>query len=118
MDAITTPLPFIHGNMKRLFLLTGLDPTNDRFHADIANTFMQNNDSTSRYELLATQYEKFEATKKTALRSNVGILRLNWINKYTQRRPAVVLIFVDLEWDDPNFSEKKTECESKIHSLK
>uniref|UniRef100_A0A914YZ61 Trafficking protein particle complex subunit 11 domain-containing protein n=1 Tax=Panagrolaimus superbus TaxID=310955 RepID=A0A914YZ61_9BILA len=118
MDAITTPLQFIHANMKRLYLLTGLDPTNDRFHADISNAFIQNNDPSSRYELLTAQYEQFEPSDKIDLRPNVGILRVNWIDKYTLRRPAVVLIFVDLEWDDPNFNEKKTECESKIHSLK
>uniref|UniRef100_A0AC35FYW7 Trafficking protein particle complex subunit 11 n=1 Tax=Panagrolaimus sp. PS1159 TaxID=55785 RepID=A0AC35FYW7_9BILA len=118
MDAIPTPLQFIHANMKRLYLLTGLDPTNDRFHADISNSFIQNNDPSSKYELLTAQYEQFEPTDKIDLRPNVGILRVNWIEKYTQRRPAVILIFVDLEWDDPNFNEKKTECESKIHSLK
>uniref|UniRef100_A0A7E4VLU6 Trafficking protein particle complex subunit 11 n=1 Tax=Panagrellus redivivus TaxID=6233 RepID=A0A7E4VLU6_PANRE len=118
MDAVDIPVAVAHSNMKRLFLMTGLDPTNDRFHADIANAFRQSNDNIIKFEFLSPQHQMFERPEKVALKPNVGILRKSWIEKYTARRPAVILIFMDLEWDDPNFAEKKTECESKINSLR
>lgn len=118
MEFLNIPVQLVRSNMKRLFILTGLDPSNDRFHTDILNAFLQNNDSTMKYELLSPQHQMFNKNNKAVLKPNVGILRTAWIDKYVMQRPAVVLIFIDLEWDDPNFIEKKTECESKINSLR
>ena len=118
MDPLSIPVQFIRSNMKRLFLITGLDPSNDRFHADICAAFLQNSDPSAKYELLSAQHQIFNKTDKATLKPSVGILRTSWIDKYTLRRPAVILIFIDFEWDDPNFNEKKSECESKISSLR
>ena len=48
----------------------------------------------------------------------MGILRHNWLRKHSQELPAVVVFFFDLEWDDPQWEEKVTECASKIKVIR
>lgn len=47
-----------------------------------------------------------------------GILKRNWMDKYANQIPAVVVIFYDLEWDDVFWNEKKLECASRVQSVR
>lgn len=47
-----------------------------------------------------------------------GIMKRNWMNKYLNLVPSVVVIFYDLDWDDPFWNEKKIECASRVHSVR
>lgn len=47
-----------------------------------------------------------------------GILKRNWMNKYLNDIPSVVVIFYDLDWNDPMWNEKKIECSSRVQSLR
>ncbi len=42
----------------------------------------------------------------------------NWAHKYLEQIPAVVVLFVDLNWNHPSWNEKKFECQSKVNSLR
>lgn len=47
-----------------------------------------------------------------------GILKRNWMNKYLNEVPAVVVVFYDLDWNDPQWNEKKMECASRVQSFR
>lgn len=47
-----------------------------------------------------------------------GILKKNWILKHLHVLPAVVVLFQDIEWNDPQWSEKLLQCASNIQTLK
>ena len=47
-----------------------------------------------------------------------GILKRNWMNKYLNEIPAVMVVFYDLDWHDPQWNEKKMECASRVQSLR
>ena len=38
--------------------------------------------------------------------------------KYLERVPALIVLFIDLDWDHASWLEKKTEAESKCASLR
>merc|ERR1719361_3383309 len=47
-----------------------------------------------------------------------GILKRNWMSKHLELIPSVVVIFVELDWNDPDFNEKKKECASRVQSVR
>jgi hypothetical protein len=47
-----------------------------------------------------------------------GILKQNWMNKHLNELPAVVVIFYELDWDDPLWNEKSVECASRVQSVR
>lgn len=47
-----------------------------------------------------------------------GILKRNWMLKHLHVLPAVVVLFQDIEWNDPQWSDKQLQCVSLVQSLK
>lgn len=47
-----------------------------------------------------------------------GILKRNWILKHLHVLPAVVVLFQDLEWNDPQWTEKQYQCAQLIQTIK
>lgn len=47
-----------------------------------------------------------------------GILKRNWFLKHLHALPAVVVLFCDAEWDDPNWVEKQCQFASQMHAIK
>lgn len=47
-----------------------------------------------------------------------GILKTNWLSKHLTEVPAVTVQFVDLDWDSPNWPEKRLECAGKLEVLR
>ncbi len=47
-----------------------------------------------------------------------GILKKNWMAKHLYYLPAVVVVFMDLDWKEPNFNEKKLECASRVQTVR
>lgn len=47
-----------------------------------------------------------------------GILKRNWILKHLHVLPAVVVLFQDLEWNDPQWTEKQYQCVQLIQTIK
>ncbi|KAG8232620.1 hypothetical protein J437_LFUL012976 [Ladona fulva] len=103
---------------------TGLDTLNNAVHRSIWDAF-SNARTADRapvtFKLLSPDQE-FPPLKP---RRNSyewylpkGILKRNWMDKHLNQLPAVVVIFYDLDWDDPFWNEKKLECASRVHSLR
>lgn len=47
-----------------------------------------------------------------------GILKRNWILKHLHVLPAVIVLFQDMEWNDPQWSEKQLQCASLMKTIK
>lgn len=47
-----------------------------------------------------------------------GILKRNWILKHLHVLPAVIVLFQDIEWNDPQWTDKQYQCASLMQSLK
>ena len=59
-------------------------------------------------------------TQRTSYEDHIplGILKVSWLHKHTQLLPALVVFFFDLDWSDPQWEEKQTECVSKIQVIR
>ena len=47
-----------------------------------------------------------------------GIFKTAWLEKHLKEIPAVVVLFFDLDWDDPDFKEKQMECAKRLGTLR
>lgn len=41
-----------------------------------------------------------------------------WLTKHLFEVPCVAVLFMDLDWDDPLWNEKRTECVAKMEYLR
>ncbi|XP_076233472.1 trafficking protein particle complex subunit 11 gry isoform X2 [Calliopsis andreniformis] len=103
--------------------LTGLDITNP-VHRSIWDAFSNNrrlDSSAIQFKLLSPIHEfPTVKPKRNSYEWYIpkGILKRNWMNKYLNEVPAVVVVFYDLDWNDPQWNEKKMECASKVQTLR
>ncbi|UJR26957.1 hypothetical protein I4U23_008264 [Adineta vaga] len=47
-----------------------------------------------------------------------GILKTNWMHKHLHLIPSLVVIFFELDWNDPSFKEKQNELKDKIDMVR
>ncbi|CAK5093092.1 unnamed protein product [Meloidogyne enterolobii] len=47
-----------------------------------------------------------------------GIIKYNWQYKYLDERPALIVLFIDLDWDSDLWLQQKNECESRLNVLR
>lgn len=47
-----------------------------------------------------------------------GILKRNWMLKHLHVLPSVVVLFQELEWNDPQWPEKQLQCAALVQHLK
>uniref|UniRef100_A0A915PD79 Trafficking protein particle complex subunit 11 domain-containing protein n=1 Tax=Meloidogyne floridensis TaxID=298350 RepID=A0A915PD79_9BILA len=47
-----------------------------------------------------------------------GIIKYNWQYKYLDERPALIVLFIDLDWDSELWLQQKNECESRLNVLR
>ena len=48
----------------------------------------------------------------------VGILKKAWLDKHTQEVPSVLVVFYELDWEDPDWDAKKLECQSRVEVVR
>uniref|UniRef100_A0A914BVP2 Trafficking protein particle complex subunit 11 domain-containing protein n=1 Tax=Acrobeloides nanus TaxID=290746 RepID=A0A914BVP2_9BILA len=120
MDPVEIENNLMSGQINQLVILTGLDPTNNPMHNAIFAGFMNKNRDRApvTFNTLTADHELLRKTEKSVLKSPKGILKTNWPLKYLNERPALLVLFMDLDWNHTSWVEKKTECESKISSLR
>lgn len=106
-----------------LICLSGLDITNT-MHRSIWDAFNNNRrpDSAAiQFKLLGINHEFPTAKpKRNSYEWYIpkGIIKRNWMNKYLNEIPSLVVCFYDLDWNDPLWNEKKLDCAQKIQSLR
>ena len=47
-----------------------------------------------------------------------GILKTNWMTKHLESVPAVAVVFIDLEWNSPEWTERKMECSTRVQAVR
>lgn len=104
--------------------LTGLDTLNNAVHRAIWDAFSSNRRqyrAPVQFKLLDPAHEfPPMKPKRTSYDWYIpkGILKRNWMNKHLNELPAVVVIFYELDWDDPLWNEKSIECASRVQSVR
>lgn len=104
--------------------LSGLDTVNNAVHKGIWDAFFNNRRPERagvRFKLLNNTFDyPVVKPKRNSYEWYIpkGILKKNWINKRISLIPAVIIIFYDMEWDDPQWNEKVIECASRVQSIR
>lgn len=122
MDPVELDEHLLSRKLKHLLLFTGLDLINNSQHSTIYNEFINENRHGAlqiTYGFLTPDHELFnKSADKFVIKSVGGTIKRSWSLKYLKQRPALIVCFVDIDSDESSWSEKKTECESKINSLR
>lgn len=111
-ELVSNPLGYV--------ALTGLDVQHNAMHRSIWDTFTVNRrqDKVLNIKLLPgdADFPKRRQKQRTSYEFYIpkGILKTNWMNKHLNLLPALVVVFFDLDWNDPQWREKQTECASRV----
>ncbi|KAK3084752.1 hypothetical protein FSP39_018278 [Pinctada imbricata] len=105
--------------------LTGLDVTYNAIHKLIWDSFYNNRRSDRvplQFRVFAGdhEYPKCRTNKRQSYEWYIpkGILKTSWINKHLNQVPAVVVVFFDLDWDEPLWKEKQMECATRVEIVR
>lgn len=113
-EMITKPLALVG--------LSGLDVVNNAVHRAVWEAFSARRaDRTVRFKLLPNTFEfPVVKPKRNSYEWYIpkGLLKKNWIHKRVALVPALVVIFYDMEWNDPQWNEKIIECASRVQSIR
>ncbi|XP_054155217.1 trafficking protein particle complex subunit 11-like isoform X2 [Oppia nitens] len=111
-----TPVPYIS--------LVGLSAQTNAIHALIWNSFTVNrgSDRSPLYFKQITDNYTFIASKpkKSSYEWHIpkGILKSLWLKKHLFDIPSVCVLFFELNWDDLNWNQKRTDCVARVEYLK
>ncbi|XP_066936238.1 trafficking protein particle complex subunit 11-like [Clytia hemisphaerica] len=111
-ELITRPLGYV--------ALAGLDSQNNAMHRSIWDTFTVNRRQEKVLNIQLIPGDAEFPRKKPKQRSSYefyipkGIFKTNWMKKHMSGLPALVVVFYDLDWNDPQWKEKQTECASRV----
>lgn len=105
--------------------LTGLDVTYNAIHKLIWDSFYNNRRSDRvplQFKVFAGdhEYPKCRTNKRQSYEWYIpkGILKSGWMNKHLTMVPAVVVVFFDLDWDEPLWKEKQMECATRVEIVR
>ncbi|TRY90082.1 hypothetical protein DNTS_031586 [Danionella cerebrum] len=104
--------------------LTGLDVVYNAIHRAIWDAFCANRRADRvpiSFKVLAGDHEYPKCrTKRTSYEWYIpkGIVKTGWMNKHLNLVPALVVLFYELDWDDPQWKEKQSECATKVEVVR
>uniref|UniRef100_A0A3P8WYF0 Trafficking protein particle complex subunit 11 n=1 Tax=Cynoglossus semilaevis TaxID=244447 RepID=A0A3P8WYF0_CYNSE len=104
--------------------LTGLDVVYNAVHRAIWDAFCVNRRVDRvpiSFKVLPGDHEYPKCrTKRTSYEWYIpkGILKTGWMNKHLNLVPALVVLFYELDWDDPQWKEKQSECATKVEIVR
>ncbi|XP_030620604.1 trafficking protein particle complex subunit 11 isoform X1 [Chanos chanos] len=104
--------------------LTGLDVVYNAIHRAIWDAFCANRRADRvpiSFKVLPGDHEYPKCrTKRTSYEWYIpkGILKTGWMNKHLNLVPALVVLFYELDWDDPQWKEKQSECATKVEIVR
>ncbi|KJH49606.1 hypothetical protein DICVIV_04273 [Dictyocaulus viviparus] len=107
---------WLGGRPQQLIFLTGLDPNNKESHSALVNTLGARCSDRIPLNFRLVSGE-LALPQKTKNKCGKGILRRDWPMKYLEKIPALIVLFLDLDWDHASWSEKKTEAENQFQHL-
>ncbi|XP_025086483.1 trafficking protein particle complex subunit 11-like isoform X1 [Pomacea canaliculata] len=107
-----------------LVVLTGLDTTYNAVHKAVWDSFCNNR----RPDRVPLHFRSLGAdhvypkckSKRTSYEWYIpkGILKTGWMKKHLYEIPAVVVIFFDLDWDEPLWKERQMECSTRVEIVR
>ncbi|MEQ2213203.1 Trafficking protein particle complex subunit 11, partial [Xenoophorus captivus] len=104
--------------------LTGLDVVYNAVHRAIWDAFCANRRADRvpiSFKVLPGDHEYPKCrTKRTSYEWYIpkGILKTGWMNKHLNLVPALVVLFYELDWDDPQWKEKQSECATRVEIVR
>uniref|UniRef100_A0A3P9QHC4 Trafficking protein particle complex subunit 11 n=1 Tax=Poecilia reticulata TaxID=8081 RepID=A0A3P9QHC4_POERE len=104
--------------------LTGLDVVYNAVHRAIWDAFCANRRADRvpiSFKVLPGDHEYPKCrTKRTSYEWYIpkGIVKTGWMNKHLNLVPALVVLFYELDWDDPQWKEKQSECATKVEIVR
>ncbi|XP_035690979.1 trafficking protein particle complex subunit 11-like isoform X2 [Branchiostoma floridae] len=107
-----------------LVALTGMDVTYNAVHRAIWDAFSANRRADRvplAFRVLPGDHEYPKCkTKRQSYEWYIpkGILKTGWMNKQLNMVPAVVVVFFDLDWDEPLWREKQMECATRVEVVR
>lgn len=108
-----------------LVILTGLDVTYNAVHKTIWDSFCNNRRSDRvplQFQVVPGdhEYPKCRTNKRQSYEWYIpkGILKTNWMKKHLTQVPAVVVVFFDLDWDEPLWKERQMECSTRVEIVR
>ncbi|XP_029438424.1 trafficking protein particle complex subunit 11 [Rhinatrema bivittatum] len=104
--------------------LTGLDVTYNAVHRAIWDAFYVNRRADRvpiSFKVLPGDHEYPKCrSKRTSYEWYIpkGILKTGWMNKHLNLVPALVVVFYELDWDEPQWKEKQLECATRVEIVR
>ncbi|ETE71409.1 Trafficking protein particle complex subunit 11 [Ophiophagus hannah] len=94
--------------------LTGLDVVYNAVHRAVWDAFCANRRADRvpiSFKVLPGDHEYPKCRVK-------GILKTGWMNKHLNLVPALVVVFYELDWDEPQWKEKQSECATRVEIVR
>uniref|UniRef100_A0A5F8G8L2 Trafficking protein particle complex subunit 11 n=1 Tax=Monodelphis domestica TaxID=13616 RepID=A0A5F8G8L2_MONDO len=104
--------------------LTGLDVVYNAVHRAVWDAFCANRRADRvpiSFKVLPGDHEYPKCrTKRTSYEWYIpkGILKTGWMNKHLNLVPALVVVFYELDWDEPQWKEKQSECATRVEIVR
>uniref|UniRef100_A0A4W3JQ34 Trafficking protein particle complex subunit 11 n=1 Tax=Callorhinchus milii TaxID=7868 RepID=A0A4W3JQ34_CALMI len=104
--------------------LTGLDVIYNAVHRAIWDAFCANRRADRvpiSFKVLPGDHEYPKCRQKRMSYEwyiPKGILKTGWMNKHLNLVPALVVVFYELDWDEPQWKEKQSECATRVEIVR
>ncbi|KAK7812371.1 hypothetical protein U0070_023281 [Myodes glareolus] len=104
--------------------LTGLDVVYNAVHRAVWDAFCANRRADRvpiSFKVLPGDHEYPKCrSKRTSYEWYIpkGILKTGWMNKHLNLVPALVVVFYELDWDEPQWKEKQSECATRVEIVR
>ncbi|CAI9171641.1 unnamed protein product [Rangifer tarandus platyrhynchus] len=104
--------------------LTGLDVVYNAVHRAVWDAFCANRRADRvpiSFKVLPGDHEYPKCRpKRTSYEWYIpkGILKTGWMNKHLNLVPALVVVFYELDWDEPQWKEKQSECATRVEIVR
>uniref|UniRef100_A0A095AWQ4 Trafficking protein particle complex subunit 11 n=1 Tax=Schistosoma haematobium TaxID=6185 RepID=A0A095AWQ4_SCHHA len=110
---------------KPLIVFSGLDTERNQVHRSIwraFNTSKSHDRDSFKFRCKSVDHQ-FPKPKYKQLASYEwlmpkGILKTGWMKKHLEEIPAFVALFYDLDWDEPQWGERSTECAQMVATVR
>ena len=104
--------------------LTGLDVVYNAVHRAVWDAFCANRRADRvpiSFKVLPGDHEYPKCrSKRTSYEWYIpkGVLKTGWMNKHLNLVPALVVVFYELDWDEPQWKEKQSECATRVEIVR
>ncbi|CAH8468192.1 unnamed protein product [Heterobilharzia americana] len=110
---------------KPLIVFSGLDTEKNQVHRSVWRAFntskSHNRESFNfRCQPIDHQFPKPKYKQQASYEWFLprGILKTGWMRKHLEEIPAFVALFYDLDWDEPQWEERSSECAQMVATVR